>query len=55
MIMACALGGRELVLEACRRAADRGYRFGINGDSMLILGNYQKLGAQAIAGSDVAI
>jgi hypothetical protein len=29
-------------LEACRQAADRGYRFGINGDSMLILGNHTK-------------
>jgi len=55
VIMACALGGRELVLEACRQAADCGYRFGINGDSMLILGNHQKLGAQAIAGSGVAM
>jgi S-adenosylmethionine:tRNA ribosyltransferase-isomerase len=44
VIMACAIGGRELVLEACRQAADRGYRFGIHGDSMLILGNHKKLG-----------
>ena len=49
VIMACALGGRELVLEACRQAADRRYRFGIHGDSMLILGNHKKLGAEAIA------
>src|SRR5262245_3451600 len=49
VIMACALGGRELVLDACRQAAERGYRFGINGDSMLILGNHKKLGAEAIA------
>jgi S-adenosylmethionine:tRNA ribosyltransferase-isomerase len=49
VIMACALGGRELVLEACRQAADRRYRFGINGDSMLILGNHTKLGTQAFA------
>ena len=49
VIMACALGGRELVLEAYRQAAERGYRFGINGDSMLILGNHAKLGAQALA------
>ena len=48
VIMACALGGRELVLEACRQAADRRYRFGIHGDSMLILGNHKKLGAEAI-------
>jgi S-adenosylmethionine:tRNA ribosyltransferase-isomerase len=51
VIMACAVGGHELVLEACRQAADRRYRFGINGDSMLILGNHEKLGARAIAGS----
>jgi S-adenosylmethionine:tRNA ribosyltransferase-isomerase len=49
VIMACAFGGRELVLEAYRQAADRGYRFGINGDSMLLLGNHTKLGAQALA------
>jgi S-adenosylmethionine:tRNA ribosyltransferase-isomerase len=54
VIMACAVGGRELVLEACRQAADRQYRFGINGDSMLILGNHQKLGAQAIAEAGLA-
>ena len=48
VIMACALGGRELVLEACRQAADRRYKFGIHGDSMLILGNHKKLGAEAI-------
>jgi S-adenosylmethionine:tRNA ribosyltransferase-isomerase len=45
VIMACAVGGRELVLEACRQAADYGYRFGINGDSMLILGSHKKLDA----------
>jgi S-adenosylmethionine:tRNA ribosyltransferase-isomerase len=49
VIMACAVGGHELVLEACRQAADRGYRFGINGDSMLILGNHTKLGTPALA------
>jgi S-adenosylmethionine:tRNA ribosyltransferase-isomerase len=48
VIMACALGGRELVLEAYRQATDRGYRFGINGDSMLILGHHTKLRTQAI-------
>jgi S-adenosylmethionine:tRNA-ribosyltransferase-isomerase (queuine synthetase) len=42
VIMACALGGRELVLEACRQAAERNYTFGINGDSMLILGDHKK-------------
>ncbi|HET9224460.1 MAG TPA: S-adenosylmethionine:tRNA ribosyltransferase-isomerase, partial [Roseiflexaceae bacterium] len=42
VIMACALGGRELVLEACRQAAERNYTLGINGDSMLILGNHKQ-------------
>ena len=36
VIMASAFGGRELIMQACREAADRGYHFGIHGDSMLI-------------------
>lgn len=42
VIMACAIGGRELVLEACNIAVKEGYRFGIHGDSMLIFGKCNK-------------
>jgi S-adenosylmethionine:tRNA ribosyltransferase-isomerase len=38
VIMACAFGDRGLVLEACNIAARENYRFGINGDAMLIFG-----------------
>jgi S-adenosylmethionine:tRNA-ribosyltransferase-isomerase (queuine synthetase) len=37
VMMATAFGGRELVLKACQCAADKGYRFGVHGDVMLIL------------------
>ncbi len=37
VIMASAFGGAELVIEACRQAVERGYYFGIHGDSMLVL------------------
>lgn len=43
VIMACAFGGRELVLEACERAVQSGMRFGIHGDSMLIHGSFEPL------------
>ncbi|MDD2476764.1 MAG: S-adenosylmethionine:tRNA ribosyltransferase-isomerase [Dysgonamonadaceae bacterium] len=42
VIMGAAIGGIDLVLEACRLAVKNGYGFGIHGDSMLILGNYKK-------------
>lgn len=42
VIMASAFGGKDLVIEACNIAVKKGYRFGIHGDSMLILGNHQK-------------
>jgi S-adenosylmethionine:tRNA ribosyltransferase-isomerase len=38
VIMACAFGGRELVIEACELAVRAGMKFGIHGDSMLVLG-----------------
>jgi S-adenosylmethionine:tRNA ribosyltransferase-isomerase len=41
VIMACAFGGRDLVLEACEQAARADMRFGIHGDSMLILGDFE--------------
>ena len=44
VIMACAVGGRDLILDAYRQCVARDYRFGIHGDSMLILGNYEKCG-----------
>ncbi|WP_438868229.1 S-adenosylmethionine:tRNA ribosyltransferase-isomerase [Pseudomonas sp. L1(2025)] len=43
VIMACAFGGRELVIEACEQAAKSEMRFGIHGDSMLILGDFDPL------------
>jgi S-adenosylmethionine:tRNA-ribosyltransferase-isomerase (queuine synthetase) len=45
----------DVVVLAYRQALARQYRFGINGDSMLILGNHRKLSAQALAGSRLAI
>lgn len=42
VIMACAIGGMELVLEACNIAVKEGYRFGIHGDSMLVIGDHSK-------------
>jgi S-adenosylmethionine:tRNA ribosyltransferase-isomerase len=41
VIMATAFGGREHVLRACEEAVERGYLFGINGDSMLVLGAHE--------------
>lgn len=37
LVTACAFGGRELVMEACRKAVEMKYRFFIYGDAMLIL------------------
>jgi S-adenosylmethionine:tRNA ribosyltransferase-isomerase len=37
LVMACAFGGTDLILRAHREAAEKGYRFGDWGDSMLIL------------------
>ncbi len=39
VIMASAFADREIIIEACNIAVKEGYRFGIHGDSMLILGN----------------
>ncbi len=36
VIMAAALGGRELVMESYRQAVELDYHFGIHGDSMLV-------------------
>lgn len=36
VIMAAAFGGHALVMEAYRQAVERGYHFGIHGDSMLV-------------------
>ncbi|MFJ9753135.1 S-adenosylmethionine:tRNA ribosyltransferase-isomerase [Streptomyces chartreusis] len=41
IVMAATFGGTHLVLRACQEAIDRGYGFGIHGDSMLILGSHQ--------------
>jgi len=43
VIMACAIGGRDLILDAYRQCVERNYTFGIHGDSMLIRGNYAKV------------
>lgn len=43
VVMACAFGGRDLVIEACEQAARSEMRFGIHGDSMLILGDFDPL------------
>jgi len=37
MIMACAFGGRDLILEAYTEAVKEKYRFYTYGDAMLIL------------------
>ncbi len=41
VVMASAFANRELVLEACNIAVKDGYRFGIYGDSMLVLGDHK--------------
>jgi S-adenosylmethionine:tRNA ribosyltransferase-isomerase len=43
VIMTCAFGGTELVIEACKQAVQKGYRFGIHGDAILVLGKHRKL------------
>lgn len=39
VIMAAAVGGRDLVIAACEMAARAGMKFGIHGDSMLVIGH----------------
>lgn len=38
VIMASAIANRELIIKACEMAVKTGYRFGIHGDSMLVIG-----------------
>lgn len=40
VIMACAFGGRDLVIEACEMAVREKLKFGIHGDSMLVIGSF---------------
>jgi len=37
LLLVCAFGGRDLVLEAYRHAVDAGYRFYSYGDCMLLV------------------
>ena len=37
LMMACAFGGYDLVMEAYRKAIAENYRFGVYGDAMLII------------------
>lgn len=39
VIMASAIANRELIIKACEIAVKTGYRFGIYGDSMLVIGD----------------
>lgn len=39
VIMASAIANRELIIKACEIAVKTGYRFGIHGDSMLVIGD----------------
>jgi len=41
VIMAAAYGGRDLIIEACETAVKKRMKFGIHGDSMLVLGAHE--------------